>query len=196
MGELMSNGVTPPGPGVDARGNPVIDPTANVIAMLDAAVQRQDDLRAAESRHVREINDLRASFQTALQKAETDRINAIRAVDVGQVQRAAEVQADAASALASTVVNSAEAMRTQVAAAATAAATSLAAALVPIQEAIADLRRAQYEQQGQKQQVVETRETSTGTRQWTGIIIAAGIGFSGLILSLSGIVIALLLRKP
>ena len=47
------------------------------------------------------------------------------------------------------------------AAAATAASTALSAALEPIQKDIADLRRAQYEAQGQKTQVVETRDVNT-----------------------------------
>ena len=55
-----------PGPGIDAHGHRVIDPTKNVIDHVEAAVkrlddlrladkQRQDDLRDAADRHVREI---------------------------------------------------------------------------------------------------------------------------------------------
>ena len=84
----------------------------------------------------------------------------IRAVDVGAVNRAAEVSATQAQTLATQVAVSAETLCTQVAAAATAASTALSAALEPIQKDIADLRRAQYEAQGQKTQVVETRDTS------------------------------------
>jgi len=38
------------GIGVDAEGGPVVDPTSNVLGLVSAAVQRQDDLREAESK--------------------------------------------------------------------------------------------------------------------------------------------------
>jgi len=173
-----------PGPGVDASGRPVVDPTANVIANLNAAVQRQDDLREMESRHVRELMTTRADFIDQLRLAESARIDAIRAVDVGAVNRAAEVSAQQATTLAAQVATSAETLRTQVAAAAIASSTALAAALDPIQKDIADLRRAQYEAQGQKTQVVETRSGSSIT------ILVVGIGISTL-LSMVSIVIVL-----
>jgi hypothetical protein len=146
-----------PGPGVDAQGKPVIDPTQNVLQLVAAAIQRQDDLREQADRHVREIAALRAGYDEELRKAETARIDAIRAVDVGAVNRAAEVSAQQATTLAAQVATSAETLRTQVAAAATAATVALAAALEPIQKDIADLRRAQYEAQGVKSNVGEAR---------------------------------------
>ena len=134
------------------------DPSGNVLDLVEASNKRQDDLRAAESRHVREVADLRAGHAAELRQAETLRINAIRAVDVGAVQRAAEVGDGKATALAAQVAAAADAMRTQVAAAATAATGALAAALEPIQNDIQDLRRAQYEAQGVKAQAVEGRQ--------------------------------------
>ncbi len=150
-----------PGPGVDQYGQPVVDPTRNVLDLVSAAIERQDDLREMESTHLRELADLRAHYDARLREAETARIDAIRAVDVGAVNRAAEVSAAQAQTLATQVTVSAETLRTQVAAAATAASTALSAALEPIQKDIADLRRAQYEAQGQKTQVVETRDVNT-----------------------------------
>lgn len=162
---------------VDAAGNPAVDPTANVLSLVSAAIQRQDDLRAQESRHVRELAELRSQFATELRRAETERINAIRAVDVAAVQQASSVSATQAQTLAAQVATSAETLRTQVAAAATAATVALAAALEPIQKDIADLRRAQYEAQGQKTQVVETRGTSAQST-------AVAIGVLGLLLTI------------
>ena len=146
----------------DAPG--VEDPTANVLDLVRAAIQRQDDLRNATEQHVREIASLRADYDVQLRQAETElrraeaaRIDAIRAVDVGAVNRAAEVALTQASTLAAQVAQSAETLRTQVAAAATAATVNLTAALEPIQKDIADLRRAQYEAQGVKSNVGESR---------------------------------------
>jgi len=153
-----------PGPGVDAQGRVVLDPTANVLGLVEAAVQRLDDLRKAEAHHVREIVKIRAEYDEKLRDAESQRIDAIRAVDVGAVQRAAEVAA-----------TQAEALRNQVAVTQSAAQTALTAALDPIQKDIADLRRAQYEAQGKTAQVVE-RRASTGA-----VFAAIGLGVSLLI---------------
>jgi hypothetical protein len=135
-----------PGPGVDAKGYPVIDPTQNVLDLVTAAIKRQDDLREAESRHMREIAELRSKYDKELRESESARIDAIRAVDVGAVNRAAEVSATQATILANQVASSAEALR-----------IALAAALEPIQKDIADLRKTQYEQAGQRAQVGESR---------------------------------------
>lgn len=166
-----------PGLATDAEGNPVIDPTRNVLDLVSSAIQRQDDLRQAESRHVREIASLRAEYAGELRAAETQRINAIRQVDVEAVQRAAEVQATQQGILAQQVAQSAETLRTQVAAAAQAAQVALAAALEPIIKDIADLRRAQYEAQGQKTQVVETQSRGANIGLYLGLGVSLFIAF-------------------
>ena len=176
----------------------VIDPTENVMALVagqtkrtddlmlaneklaEARVRRQDDLRTLEARHLQELASLRSEFEQALREKETQRIDAIRAVDVQAVQRAAEVSAVQATTLATQVQASAETLRTQVATTATAQTTALAAALEPIQKDISELRKTQYEQQGQKAAQVETRATtaeSRGSNQWA-IGIAIGIMIS------------------
>jgi hypothetical protein len=190
------------GPATDRHNEPVIDPTQNVLDLVEAAIRRQDDLRSAEQDHVREIlqlrtqlgeqdskcageiaelraeasrriDEIRSSHAQQLRDAEAARIDAIRSVDVEAVQRAAEVQATQASTLANQVAVSAETLRTQVAAAAQAASIALAAALEPVQKDIADLRRAQYEAQGQKTQVVETRAGGANVGMWIGIAVSA-----------------------
>jgi hypothetical protein len=144
------------------------DPTENVknlgesiVAIVDAAMKRQDDLRDLESKHVRELMERDKSHTQQLRAAETDRINAIRSVDVAAVQQAASVQAAQQQALATQVTTVADAFR-----------ASLAATIAPIMTAIEDLRRAQYETQGQKQQVVETRDVRGEARLNTGQLIS------------------------
>ena len=120
----------------------VIDPTENVMALVsgqvkrtddlmaaneklaEARVRRQDDMRALEAQHIKELASLRAEFEEALREKETQRIDAIRAVDVQAVQRAAEVSAVQATTLATQVQASAETLRTQVATTATAQTTA------------------------------------------------------------------------
>jgi hypothetical protein len=159
------------GPSTDAGNRPVDDPTKNVQALVDAGMRRQDDLRELEATHLREIGALRAAYEEKLRVAESARIDAIRAVDVGAVSRAAEVAAAQASTLAAQVTTSAETLRGQVNAAAIAAATALATALQPITKSIEDLRAAQYAQQGQAAAKTEGRDNS----QWL-ITLLVGIG--------------------
>lgn len=158
------------GPGVDSQGRQVLDPTKNVLDLVDAAIKRQDDLREQEAKHSREIDALRADYENKLRLAETARIDAIRAVDVGAVSRAAEVSATQAATLAAQVATSAETLRVSVQTAATAAGTALAAALGPIIKDIADLRRVQYEQVGQRAQVSEHREERGESRLNLGTV--------------------------
>jgi len=176
QGGLSALGQTPDG-APEEWGS---DPTKNVLDLVAAAIKRQDDLREVESRHVREIGGLRASYDERLREAETARIDAIRAVDVGAVNRAAEVAATQALTLATQVATSAETLRTQVAAAATASTVALAAALEPVQKDIADLRRAQYEQQGRHGEQAETTSRSQGSiGLWiavASVIVAIVIG--------------------
>jgi len=180
----MGNGLSTPGPGVDVQGNPVKDPTENVRELVEAALLRQDDLRKAESqhfrelatkeaKHIREISNLRAEYQAELRIKETERIDAIRAVDVQAVQQAAAVQAAQQQALATTVTATADAFR-----------VSLAATVEPILKSIADLQRAQYETQGGRQRVGETR-LNVGA-----VIAACGVGLI-LIFGVLGLMIQL-----
>jgi hypothetical protein len=149
------------------------DPTENVKALVEVHRQHQNELRTLESTHAREMReelarrldekaDLTASYEDRLRVKESERINAILAENAGTVQRAAEVQEAQQRALASQVATTAEASR-----------ASLAATVAPLQAAIEDLRRAQYETQGQKQQVVETRQGQTLNLNVVGALIAA-----------------------
>lgn len=163
----------PPGPGIDAHGRPVEDPTANVIAILYAAVQRQDDLRNSESEHLKEMMTLRADYDDKLRRAESERIDAIRAVDQGNVTRASEVAAAQATALATQLQVSAEALRAQVEATRITTADTLAAALQPIQNDVGVLREVQFRQQGEKAGNVESTDNRrANTNQYTGVITA------------------------
>ena len=159
-----------------------IDPTANVLQLVEAAIKRQDDLRDMEAHHLREIMAMRENTVHEIREMESRRIDAIRAVDVEAVARAASTSAAAAASLASTVSASAEALRSQVAAAASAAATALGAALEPIQKDIADLRRAQYEQQGRQVNQTESKDNN----QWViGLVIGAVVVLLAALLALS-----------
>jgi hypothetical protein len=183
---------------VDSFGGPVTDPTPNVLDLVRAETKRQDDLRDADRRlmderyaHVNEMALLRAAASRDSREQEAARIDAIRAVDVGAVQRAAEVQLAQASTLAAQVVTSAETLRAAAGVAAQAQADLVTKSLLPLQQqvadiltAIADLRRVQYEQAGQRAQVVETRDVKTGNQTSLGTIAGIVVGGLALLMSL------------
>lgn len=72
------------GLGVDYRGNPVIDPTANVVALSEASAKRQDDLLAAyvvrTECEFRRLDDLRKA-QDDLRAVENKRLDELRAME-------------------------------------------------------------------------------------------------------------------
>jgi hypothetical protein len=175
---------------VDAQGRPVVDPTKNVLDALDSAVHRLDDLRVQAEGHAHKFANLRAEYDEKLRRAESARIDAIRAVDVGAVNQAAEVARVAATSLAAAVQASAEALRTQVTAAATAATVALAAEIDPLKKDIADLRRTQYEQAGQKAQVTEGKtDQRQGSSQLTAVI-GVGVAIVSVLILAIGIYLA------
>jgi hypothetical protein len=139
-----------------------IDPTENVKALAEeiratvaAAIQRQDDLRERDSRHAREMRQMARMYEGRLEgknqrldakdelirQAEAARIDAIQTRSDLTVERAALVQAQQQEALAKQVAGTADTFR-----------ISIATELAPIKAALAEVQRAQYETQGQKQQ--------------------------------------------
>ena len=147
-----------PGPGVDTLGQAVIDPTENVKDLAAADRRRADDLRDddrrylfVELRHVEEKAQMRAEHAAELRIAESRRIDAIRAVDVG-----------AATILANQVRDAAETLRLQVETARVAQAGERDAALQPVLARLAELERRQYEQAGAYSAGVEQK----GSNQW------------------------------
>jgi hypothetical protein len=143
-----------------------VDPTANVLALVEAAVKRlndlqaasdmlrsletkrTDDLRAAESRRIDEQLVLRSEYQDKLAMAEAKRIDAIRSVDVNAVAVASERASAQAAVLANQVAQSADALRTLVASTATTMATQAATAAQQFTERLTLLERSQYEGKG------------------------------------------------
>lgn len=165
-----------------------IDPTANVIILVDLAVKRLDDLREAE---IRRMNDVRlvdgrrideqlathAMYEDKLALAEQKRLDAIRSVDVAAVSTAADRASAQAQVLANNVSTSAETLRQLVASTAASVATNLANVSTQLTDRLALLEKKQYEYQGKASvtdpqidallkkmdSVIESRATNTGT---------------------------------
>lgn len=128
----------------DPKSPTVYDPTANVIALVDAAMDRQDDLREAENKRIRETAELRAEYTEKLAIAEAKRIDAIRAVDVNAVAVAAERATAQATVLANQVAASADTLRALVAATAATIAKQLSDLTTQLTDRISALEKSQY----------------------------------------------------
>ncbi len=167
------------GAATDSLGRAVLDPTKNVLDLVEAAIRRQDDLRQLDGNWRDKVDAIRAQHAMEIRRAETERIDAIRAVDIGNVQRAAEVQATQALALATQVTALAETVRVQV-----------QAVVAPIQNDIADLRRSQSESVGQKTHVVESQARGGSIGLWIGLAFGVLVFFTSTALSLVGLYLA------
>jgi hypothetical protein len=150
----------------DAAGNyevatgTKVDPTANVLNLVREAITRQDDLRDRDAEHAREMREMVGRYEDKLRTAESARIDAIREVDVRNQQIAGTNADTRANTLAGQVATTAEAFR-----------VAMAAELSPIKASIEDLRRAQYETQGQKSQIVETRDVRAEGRLNANLVV-------------------------
>lgn len=109
------------GPGVDAKGNPVIDPTENVKALSEAANKRQDDLREfIKQLFDRELAALRRELETfsrhqrELDQAESARLDSIRQVDREDVAKTAVTSNTAIATLAKQTTDLATTLQRQV----------------------------------------------------------------------------------
>jgi hypothetical protein len=128
---------------VDAQGGPTVDPTKNVLDLVEAAIRRQDDLRhalsvltqtqiksqekiseiryshaqdlaMAQAKQLESEAKLRSEYAERLAIAEAKRIDAIRAVDVNAVAVANQRTSEQATALQVQTTASAEVLRNQV----------------------------------------------------------------------------------
>jgi hypothetical protein len=140
----------PSGGAVNKFGNEVVDPTKNVLDLVNAAVKRIDDIANIRYEHQKEVADLRASYDDKLRDAEAKRIDAIRLIDTGAVTTANEKANAQATVLANQVSTSAEALRALVTTNATTLATQLTQIITPITDRLALLEKAQYEGAGKE----------------------------------------------
>lgn len=178
-----------------SKGTKKNDPTQNVLDLVNLETKRQDDLRKLQYKTIRlEVNGEVSSIRHELKhfkkylknvsKAETRRINAIRAVDVGAVAVANTAAENRASTLAG-----------QVNAAKDAQLVALKAETDPIRKDIVDLRQSQWTIAGGREEVKEKVVTSQASSHNVGIWVAIGISVFAFITTsmLSIISIAVLL---
>jgi len=185
------------GTGVDSQGGPVIDPTKNVLDLVEAGsiaakaqlslnmkmthreiklhVQRLDDLREMQEKHFEQRLRTEAEHAKELRVAESNRLDAINAVNTTSVAEAAKVVAAGQLALAKQAQDIAEATRLATQTLATTVAEASATSIAPLSAGLQEVQRRQYEQQGAKAQTIDDatdrRAGRTGNLQTISVII-------------------------
>lgn len=147
----------PTGIPVDATGGPTFDPTKNVLDLVAAAVQRQDDLRNANNRlsEVRiqcqkEISELQEKHAKEMREMETKRLDAVHQVAVLAGTTAADRAQVAIQTLAATAATERETLRSMVANSAQTLAAQNAAQQAALTERISALEKTSYEGTGRR----------------------------------------------
>ena len=159
--------------GRNARSQ-VIDPTANVLKLVEQAMLRQDDLRKAESArldaiassekaHATTVRELESKYRDSAALAETRRVDAVIAQQAQAVILASTRAELTASALAERVDTSARTLAESVKVTADANAAALTVALKTLTDRIDPLERFRYEMGGRSSLQVEARQDS----HWT-----------------------------
>ncbi len=163
------------------RANPpLIDPTANVLQLVAAAMQRQDDLRNAESGYRNALSDVRDKLgreireaerngQRDLALAESRRIDALIEAQDQRVTLASSKAELTAVALAERVDASARALAASVEASAKALAATVETTTARLSERIVPLEQFRYEFAGSRDQLSEGRKQN----QWViGLVMS------------------------
>lgn len=124
------------------------DPTPNTLRLVDTAISGLTALFASEMHRVDERFLMFSTYMKEMGIAESNRLDAVRAVDATAVNVANDRAIEQASVLATQVATSAETLRALVATTASAVATSLAQVSAQLTDRIAELEKKQYESQG------------------------------------------------
>jgi len=174
---------------VDKTGGPVVDPTANVIALVEANAKSASMLRDADikfndkvSEHIKEIGALRAEHASETRAYDSDRYDKIRSVDMANAAATATQILQAVNTNANNQERTAQTLRDQVASTAAAAENRQAAFASEIMKRLSAVELSMSEGKG-KQTVADPqmerlsllveslsrrRDTDTGTSQGSG----------------------------
>lgn len=162
----------PPGMAIDSRGGPVVDPTKNVLDLVDASVKRIDDMSALQGQinlerfdairreselramHEMAIAQMREGYQEKLARAESGRLDSIRQVDREEVAKTAVAANMAISTLAKQTTDLQQTLAKQVTDTATAQEARNSAQYSDINKRLSALELSSSEGKG-KQQVAD-----------------------------------------
>lgn len=174
---------------------PVIDPTANVLQLVAAAMLRQDDLRKAESNRIDDLLKTREQAQRDLAHAESRRIDALTLAESRRIdallaanQNAVALASTRAELTASALAERVDATQKTLAAQVDATAKASEAANVATAKALTDriqpLEQFRFETGGAKTQQVESKSDN----RW---VIGLAISTPSFLLAVIALVYAL-----
>jgi hypothetical protein len=180
---------------------PLIDPTANVLSLVAAAIQRQDDLRRTEFKR---LDDLREQAEKcahevravelqaqkdlagaeskridAITLAESRRLDALLAAATNNVALASEKAGAQAATLAASVASSAEALRNQVASTSAGTTTLITQVRESLEKRLQIVEQNQFAAGGASMQQASGRKRN----EWAvGIIVVVGVALVQLLI--------------
>lgn len=160
----------PRGVNVDSSGDAAVDPSKNVLDLVNAAVLRLDNLRILDNKWRDFVDKIRTEHVKEIREAEAARIDSIRAVDQANIQQDKIV----AEARATTLSNTVQAT-------ATAFDSKLSTELSPIKKDMTDVQQFRYEAFGGKAQIKDTQSSSRNSGMWVGVVLGIIGGIVGLI---------------
>lgn len=181
-----------------------IDPTANVIALVEAANLRADDLREASNRfneaqiaNVANIVNIQVAHVKEMRGLDSDRLEKIRQVDILNAQASAQQLLTAVQTLAASTTQSAETLRAAVANTAVTIQTQTDRVVAGMTERITNLEKTSYTGQGKQSSddprllelmtemrgVVNRQQASAGQEKgsdktWAFVVGAIGLAMS------------------
>lgn len=184
---------------------PLIDPTANVLALVAAETKRQDDMRAAEGRRqdelrektdkcaheirvvekeaVQRLAEVEARWRDAAGLAESRRIDSNMATQQQNARFETEKLSNTAVTLAGQVASTAEAMRASSAVSAQQTADLIGVLRDSHDKRITELEQNRYQLGGRAEQRTEGQKVN----QWAiGVVIILGIAAIQILIRLIG----------
>jgi len=162
---------------------PLIDPTANVLKLVEQANIRQDDLRAAAKTRRDDLDTLERYYQDKLREAESKRLDAERSQEQTRVDSLLDAQQKAADLVAAKLSDTATTLAQQVVATAEQLSKAAAGQNETTTQAIRLLERNQYLAGVDPNQ----RNASRQINQWAvGLIVGVVVVVAEIALRLSG----------
>jgi hypothetical protein len=172
-----------------------VDPTANVLSLVEAAVKRLDDIANIREKYDDKVEDIRAKLRIAeiirieettkisldymekLSEAEAKRIDSIRLVDVSNIAIANERAVQQAQVLAHELSESRETLRTLIISSSSTAAAQLETAVKALTSRILVLEQSAYTGAGRQQLTepmlnelaIETRNLKESRDEGSGV---------------------------
>jgi hypothetical protein len=129
------------GLGVDAMGGPVIDPTENVLSLVDVQATHAKELRSADERRYTDLRTADQRYQNDIRRAENQRLNDLAKLKANYDKQIADM-------LSVQVKTTSDLISTQLDKVTTALGAQITTLTATLNDRIAQLERFRYEMGG------------------------------------------------